>query len=339
MTMNDTGKNLLRAAAAFAVALVFAFLAFLHHVQSPAGTGAGAVTLDIPKRATVRQIADGLGRHGLLKSRFLFYALVYGKGLSGRLQAGEYEFSPAFSPLKILGKMVRGEVKTYEVTIPEDLTIREIAGRIGASMAIDEARFMDLAADRRFLSSLGIDAPTAEGYLFPETYRFTRSMSAEDMFRSMVREWQWRVTPDLRQRAAALGLSTHELMTLASLIGKESRLVEEKPLVSAVFHNRLKKKMRLESDPTAVYSIEKTEKNVTSRDLRKDTAHNTYRIAGLPPGPIANPGIDSIHAALNPAPVDHLYFVSKNDGSHHFSSTLAAHRQAVIKYQINKKKI
>jgi UPF0755 protein len=128
-------------------------------------------------------------------------------------------------------------------------------------------------------------------------------------------------------------------MTLASLIGKEARLASEKPLVSAVFHNRLKKKMRLQSDPTAVYALEKTEKKVTSRDLRKETAHNTYRIDGLPPGPIANPGIDSIQAALNPAPVDYLYFVSKNDGSHHFSSTLAAHRQAVIKYQINKKKI
>ncbi len=337
--MDDIRKNLRRGAVILAVGLVFSFLAFLHHIQSPVGAGTGTVTLDIPKGSLLRQVADGLDRHGLLKSRFLFYALVYGKGLSGRLQAGEYEFAGSLSPLKILDKMVRGDVKAYEVTIPEDLTVRDIAARINASMRIDEARFMDLAADRKFLSSLAIDAPTAEGYLFPETYLLTRSMSTEEIFRSMVRQWQKRLTPDLRQRAAALGLSTHELMTLASLIGKEARLAEEKPLVSAVFHNRLKKKMRLQSDPTAVYSLEKTEKKVTSQDLRKDTAHNTYRIDGLPPGPIANPGADSIQAALNPAPVDHLYFVAKNDGSHHFSSTLSAHRQAVIKYQINKKKI
>jgi len=339
VTNDGVKKKWRRATAILAAALVFSFLSFLNHIQSPVGAGRGIVTLEIPKGATLRQVAEGLDRHGLLKSRFLFYAMVYGKRVSGRLQAGEYEFSPILSPLKILDKIVRGDVKVYPVTIPEDLTVKEIAGRISASMAIDETRFMNLAADRKFLFSLGIDAPTAEGYLFPETYRFTRSMSTEDLFRFMVREWQGRFTADLRRRAAALGLSVHELMTLASLIGKEAKLAEEKPMVSAVFHNRLKRKMRLQSDPTAVYALEKTEKKVTSRDLRKETAHNTYRIDGLPPGPIANPGIDSIQAALNPAPVDYLYFVAKNDGSHHFSSTLAAHRQAVIKYQINKKKI
>ena len=339
MIINGAKKNWRRGGAVLAVAFVFAFLAFLHHIQSPAGVGAGTVTLEIPKGTTFRHVADRLDRNGLLKSRFLFYLLVYAKGASGQLQAGEYEISRSLSPLKILNKIVRGDVKQYPMTIAEDLTVREIASLLSASKLIDEGLFMSLAADRNFLSSLGIEASTAEGYLFPETYYLNRSMSTEDIFRSMVREWKKRFSQELQRQAASTGMSAQELMTLASLIGKESGFVEEKPLISAVFHNRLKKGMKLQSDPTAVYTFEKTEKKVTLRDLGKDTAHNTYRIKGLPPGPIANPGADSIHAALHPAPVDYLYFVSKNDGSHHFSSTLASHQKAVIKYQINKKKI
>jgi UPF0755 protein len=245
------------------------------------------------------------------------------------------------SPSAILDKLVRGEIKVYPVTLPEDITVNEVARRLSAFKLVNEKEFMTLATDRSFLASLDIEADSIEGYLYPDTYRFDRSMTIKEIIRILVGQFWREVTPEMRKRAQEIGLTLPQWVTLASIIGKESGNSAEKPLISAVFHNRLEMGMKLQSDPTAIYNLQQEGghvKTILLRHLKSDTPHNTYRISGLPPGPIANPGIDSLRAALYPAKVDYLYFVAKNDGSHQFSNNLASHNQAVLKYQINRQK-
>jgi UPF0755 protein len=186
--------------------------------------------------------------------------------------------------------------------------------------------------------TLNIPGKTLEGYLYPETYKLDRSMGSKEIIQLMNQQFWKRFTPDMRQRAAAMGMTITEVVTLASMIGKETGFKDEKPLVSAVFHNRLKKGMKLQSDPTAVYNLDDFDGKIRKSHLLKSTPHNTYSNYGLPPGPIANPDINSLTAALYPAKVNYLYFVANNNGSHQFSLTLIDHHQAVSKYQILRKK-
>ena len=311
---------------------------YVYHTNTAVAPETRTVTVDIPQGTGFFGATDILDRAGLIKNRPLFYVLVIGKQAHRQIRAGEYEFTTAMTPRQIVKKLVKGEIKHHRVTIPEDLTLREIAERLAEHKLADPEQFIALAHDRKFLASLDIDAASAEGYLFPDTYLLDRTMSQREIMRLMVREFRKRVTPDMIVRAEALGMTMGEWVTLASLIGKESGCRSEKPLISAVFHNRLKKGMKLQSDPTAVYDLAHFNGTITRRHLRRRVPHNTYWIAGLPPGPIANPGLDSLKAALEPAPVDYLYFVSNNNGSHYFSSTLLAHRQAIVKYQTDRKK-
>jgi len=225
--------------------------------------------------------------------------------------------------------------------LPEDLTVSEVAKRLLEDKLINEEVFMTLATDRDFLASLDIEADSIEGYLYPNTYKFDRSMTTKEVIRIIVRQFWKEITPEMSKRAEELGFTINEWVTLASIIGKESANREEKALISAVFHNRLKRGMKLQSDPTAVYRPAPEGapvKTIRKKDLLSDTPHNTYRISGLPPSPIANPGIDSLRAALYPARVGYFYFVATNDGAHHFSASLDEHNRAVAKYQINRQK-
>jgi UPF0755 protein len=297
--------------------------------------------VDIPKGAGFFRITEIMNDAGLVANRPFFWLLAIGKGATKHIRAGEYEFAGSQSPLEILDKLVRGEIKSYTVMLPEDITVNDIAKRLIAEKLINEKEFMALAVDREFLGSLGIEAESIEGYLFPETYQFDRSMTTREVIRIIIRQFWKEITPEMSQRAEKIGLTLNEWLTLASIIGKESGNKDEKSLISAVFHNRLKRGMKLQSDPTAVYHLEQAGtpvKTVLRSHLKKNTPHNTYLIDGLPPGPIANPGIDSLRAALYPANVNYLYFVSKNDGSHQFSAGLDSHNQAVSKYQINRQK-
>ena len=294
--------------------------------------------VDIPKGTSFFQSVDLLEKAGLIKNKHMFYLLVISKNAHRHLRAGEYEFSTSMSPLTILNKLIRGEIKCYRVTIPEDFTAREIVARLVSFRLIDEKTFMNLATDRKFLRSLEIQSPFIEGYLYPDTYLLDRSMTTKDIIKIMVDRFWKSITPDMHKRAAELGMSIPEIVTLASIIGKESCYGSEKTLISAVFHNRLKKGMKLQSDPTAIYDLESFTGTVKRSHLKRATPYNTYVITGLPPTPIANPAIDSLHAALYPAPVNYLYFVSNKNGSHQFSSTLKAHNTAILRYQIKSKK-
>jgi UPF0755 protein len=314
---------------------------FSRYATSPIDSLIGTTLVDIPKGAGFLRITQILDDAGLVKNRPFFWVLSMIKQATRQIKAGEYEFNGTLSPLEILNKLVRGEIKSYTIMLPEDITITEVARRLVQDKLINEKEFIALSTEKEFLASLGIEADSLEGYLFPETYQFDRSMTTREVIRIMVRQFWREITPEMRNRAEEIGLTFNQWLTLASIIGKESGNKQEKPLISAVFHNRLKRGMKLQSDPTAVYHLEQAGtpvKVVLRSHLKEDSAYNTYLINGLPPGPIANPGIDSLRAALYPAKVNYLYFVSKYDGSHHFSASLDAHNQAVSTYQLNRQK-
>lgn len=321
--------------------LFLAGAAFCRYATTSVNPDAVTETVIIPKGSSFLQITEILNDAGLVGNRPFFWILALGKKVHRHIRAGEYELAGVMTPLAILGKLVRGEIKVYPVMLPEDITAREVARRLSAFRLIDEKEFEELVNDRSFLESLDIEADSIEGYLYPDTYRLDRSMTTQEILRILVARFWKEITPDMLRRAKEIGLNQTQWITLASMIGKESGNRDEKDLISAVFHNRLAKGMKLQSDPTAVYSLAQQGapvKTVLRRHLKSDTPYNTYRINGLPPGPIANPGIDSLRAALYPAKADYLYFVARNDGSHDFSTNLASHNRAVLKHQIKRQK-
>jgi UPF0755 protein len=288
----------------------------------------------IPKGATFKEVVEILDEEGLLRSPTRFYLMARIMGIAGKTQAGEYELSTAMMPLMILHKLVIGDVVRYRVAIPEGYTIRQIAVRLQEMGIIEEEEgFLSLAFSADFAAGLGIEGKSMEGYLFPDTYCFSKGVAPIEIIQTMVGRFQRVYGSVFSQKAAELGMTDRQIVTLASIIEKETGVAEERPLISAVFHNRLKRRMPLCSDPTVIYGIAGFDGNLRKRDLLRMTPYNTYLIRGLPPGPIANPGEAAIHAALYPAPVPYLYFVSRNDGSHHFSTTLREHNEAVRRYQ------
>ncbi|MEA3470424.1 MAG: endolytic transglycosylase MltG [Thermodesulfobacteriota bacterium] len=334
-------QKLIKVLLAFFLLLAASFLLlsmiFLNYVESPVEFIERYVTVEIPPGASFYDVTDILRKKGLIRYKEAFYFLALVEKAPERIKAGEYELTSSMSPSDILDKLVEGKVKGYRVPIPEGFTIRQIAARLAANRLADEKRFIDSAHDEGLISSLDIKGESVEGYLFPDTYVLSRSMGEEKIIRFMVAQLRRKITFEMSERMGEIGLSMREVLTLASIIEKEGGSGEEKPLISAVFHNRLKRGMKLQSDPTVIYDIEDFDGNITKKHLVRKTPYNTYRIRGLPPGPICNPGMDAIVAALYPAPVNYLYFVSKNNGAHQFSSNLSDHNKAVIRYQIKRK--
>jgi UPF0755 protein len=296
------------------------------------GSGPSRIVYIKPKTG-VQEIAQTLWEAGVIRSRWSFLALAYMQGSPTRLKAGEYEFTHGMSLREILQKLEAGRVVTHQVTIPEGFTARDIARLLADEKLVNADRFMALVAESQFVEALGVRGETLEGYLFPDTYRITRGMAEEEILRAMVTRFRQAMPKDLDAQARRMGLDAHSVVTLASLIEKEAKLDSERPLVAAVFYNRLRRNMPLQSDPTAIYGAPRPRRKITPLDLKRKTRYNTYLMAGLPPGPIANPGVASLQAALHPARVNYLYFVAKNDGSHYFSQTLEQHAGAVRKYQ------
>jgi UPF0755 protein len=290
--------------------------------------------LVIPRGAPFKVVVRILDEEGLLRSPMGFYLMARLMGVTERVQAGEYELSTTMPPAVILHKLVSGDVVKYRITIPEGYTIRQIALHLQEQGIIeDQEEFLAKAFSTDFAASLGIEAKSVEGYLFPDTYLLPKGVYSSEIIKIMVGKFKQVYGPDCSRRAAELGMTDREIVILASIIEKETGLAEERPLISAVFHNRLKRGIPLCSDPTVIYGIAAFDGNLRKRDLERRTPYNTYLKKGLPPGPIANPGRSSILAALYPAPVQYLYFVSRNDGSHYFSNTLREHNEAVWRYQ------
>ncbi len=287
----------------------------------------------IPDGSTFQFVASLLERERLIKSHSAF--VLFGKSHSAdrKVRAGEYELNPAMTPAEILSKLLSGQVVLHPVTIPEGLTFTQIADLISQQGVADRAEFIRLAKDPAFIASMGIKAETLEGYLYPNTYKFPRAVKAREVLVAMVEQLRQVVGPDLLARMQELKMTMHEVLTLASVIEKETGSGGERPEISAVFHNRLKKHIPLQSDPTVIYGLPAFDGNLHKKDLSHPSPYNTYRVRGLPPGPIANPGIQAIRATLYPSDSHSLYFVSRNDGTHQFSATLIEHNQAVEKYQ------
>jgi len=318
----------------FLIFILYVSLQFFVPVK-PAGatSNAGRFEILIPKGMSFRAAVEMLYEKRLLRDRSLFIILGRITGLDRRLRYGYYQFIGSVSPFELFKKLLRGEIEEYEITIIEGSTIADIAQLLEDKGIIDKERFLDLARDRGLLKELSIEAPSLEGYLFPTTYKIPKGTDPVDIIRFMVNTTRRFLSPYV-ERAEEIGLSENQLLTLASIIEKEAKVDYERPLISAVYHNRMRRGMRLQADPTAVYDLKGTKKLVTRKDLLRNTRYNTYIHRGLPPGPIASPGLKSVIAALNPADVPYLYFVSNNDGTHNFSVSFEEHiryRQEYIK--------
>lgn len=309
-----------------------------YQASHPVSEEVKTVIIEIKPGMTLKQTAHLLAQNKLVRSYNSFRLAVYLENKQGRVQAGEYELSPSMLPVEIFKKINTGQTVKYPVTVPEGYRITEIAALYAQKGLADKEKFIKLASDPEFIASLNIHAASLEGYLFPETYNFNKTSGEQTIIKTMVDTFTKKVlTPEYVARTKELNLSVNEAITLASLIEKETGKDEERPLVSSVFHNRLKKNMRLQTDPTVIYAMEDFDGNIRKKDLSIDSPYNTYKYTGLPPGPIANPGVKSALAALYPAQTDYLYFVSRNDGSHQFSTNLVSHNHAVYAYQIKKK--
>ena len=280
------------------------------------------------------EVAERLHRQNLIRSDWAFVWLGRLTGADRKIIPGEYEFHGGMDSSAILGKILKGEVVQYRVTIPEGFSVSQIAEVLHEQRLADREAFLRCTRDPSFIRTLSLPVESLEGYLFPDTYRFARHVKPERLIEAMVARFQRAVTEKHRRRAAELGLSMHQVVTLASVIEKETARPDERVLISGVFHNRLRRKIPLQSDPTVIYALNDFDGNLQKKDLAIESPYNTYRVLGLPPGPIANPGSAAISAALYPASTRYLYFVSRNDGSHEFSATLAEHNRAVRKYQL-----
>lgn len=252
------------------------------------------------------------------------------------IHAGVYRFAGTLNPLEVLEFMRSGKVEMVHATIPEGLRVREVVARCVSAGLGSMERYMQLLKDERFIRDLGLEVDTLEGYLFPETYHFAPGTRETEVLRTMVEQMQAHMEPELLKAGAQHGLNPHELLTLASIIQKEAGNQEEMVRISAVFHNRMQRNMRLQSDPTVIYALEDFDGNLTRADLQQYHPYNTYTIPGLPPGPIACPGEAALHAAAFPADDDALYFVATCEGGHYFSETLREHNNAVRRYQLRK---
>jgi UPF0755 protein len=309
---------------------------WLHGFLTSEVTPDKPIVVDVKSGSSFARTASQLEEAGVISDATPFSLLARWRHVTGQIHAGQYLFESAAKPGEVLDRLVAGDIRKFHVTIPEGFTLRDIAARLETTDIGSAEVFLALCRDSEFLDELGIDATSLEGYLFPETYTYTSSTTPQQLLQAMVTQLQTELTPDLVADARALNLDRHKLITLASIIQKEAGNVVEMPLISAVFHNRLKAGIPLQADPTVIYGIADFNGNLTRKDLEKTTPYNTYRIKGLPPGPIASPGRSALHAAAHPADSKNLFFVSRGDGTHEFSATLQDHNRAVRRYQLRR---
>jgi UPF0755 protein len=291
------------------------------------------VIVEIPAHASTLDIARLLEDHGAVHQRWLALAISGVRGQLRSLKAGEYEFPRGSSPLGVMRTIESGRVRQHAVLHAEGATLNELARALEGERLAPAADVLRVASDPGFLAAQRIPGPSAEGYIFPDTYYFVRGMRVEEMLGRMVQRMRAKVGPDIEERARARGISLHELLTLASIVEREAVSPDEMSLIAAVFWNRLKRDMPLQADPTVQYAVQKERGTLTRSDLERDHPFNTYRNAGLPPGPIASPGLRAIEATLEPAPVKFLYFVAIDERRHHFSTTVEEHNAAVARYR------
>jgi UPF0755 protein len=300
------------------------------------GFAGDEVFVDLPSGTGVAEIAERLAGAGVVADPLTFRLAAHLAHVDRRLQAGEYRFVTPATPGEVASRLARGDVFTRVVTFPEGLTVHEMAELFGRSGLGSAAEFEQVASDGSLAAAFDPDAPTLEGYLFPDTYALPRRAGARGTIDAMLARFMHAFDATLRAAATRQRLSLRDVVTIASLVEKETAQPAERPIVSAVYRNRLRIGMALQCDPTVIYALMRADRwhgNLTRRNMQIDSPYNTYRYPGLPPGPIAAPGLASLEAALRPADVPYLYFVSRNDGTHVFATTLAEHNRNVLKWQ------
>lgn len=324
--------------AAFMILFLSSWFAFefLRTPKNPSGN----ILYEIKKGEGANSLAEHLMAAGILQKKTVFlygHTLFYSKKT---IKAGEFVFELPLSINKILQIVTEGKSLLHAVTIPEGLTRMEIATHLESLGTAEGEAFMKASEDTSAISAFDPDARDLEGYLFPETYFFQKGATSERIVSAMTDQFKDTFTEEWTKKARELGFTIREIIILASLIEKETSLPEERPIVSTVFHNRLKLGMKLDCDPTIIYALKQEgqfKDRLRTKDMKLDSPYNTYLYGGLPPGPIANPGKESIRAALFPTDNDFLFFVAKNDGSHHFSRSFREHQNAVNTFQRNKR--
>jgi len=302
----------------------------------PSYIGSTQLEVQIPEGATYKQAINILYTNNLIRDKNIFIILGKLTGLDRKIRYGYYSFWGKMSPFAVFRHLKEGKIIEYQVTIVEGDSLPEIGAKLAAAKIMGLDKFNQLVRDSDFLKLEGIEAPSIEGYLFPQTYKIPKGVNPKTVLKGMVSLFRAAYTDELRTRAKEIGWSENRVLTLASIIEKEAITDPERPIISAVYHNRIMQGMPLQADPTAIYGVKSSKLKITRNDLKKKTDYNTYVIKGLPPGPIASPGIKSIIAALYPAKVPYLYFVSQNNGTHYFSKTLGEHRSAIRRIRSGK---
>ncbi len=337
--MAESGKNILFILTMVAV-IIMAWIWSYALSPGPEAATPTVIELVVPPGTSFRGIEKELLAKGLVRPDRRFRLTAALMGLSGSLKSGDYRLRPGLSPYDILKRLALGSIRIQPLTIPEGYNIAQIDQIFAAKGWTKKGMVKKLARDRKFIHSLGLATSSLEGYLFPDTYFFVRGgQSAEEILATMVGQTRQVIRAlNIKKQLPRIGLDLHQFMTLASIVEKESGRVTEQPLIARVFLNRLQKRMRLQADPTVIYGIRDFNGNLTRKDLKTPGAYNTYINKGLPPGPICNPGRSAMAATIKPAEGRYLYFVSKNDGSHYFSTSLSQHNRAVAKFQKHRRK-
>ncbi len=319
---------------------VYMYRSTKEFLSTPYKSEKSEILVRIKKGMSDKDVSDLIYDRGLVSSqkRFYYFLRFLHKNKGLEVKAGEYLLSPDMTPWQIAEKMIKRDVVKYKVTIPEGLRFEEVAQILQRENIAQYDEFISLCRDRVFLSSLGIEGETCEGYLLPDTYLFEKNLTTKEIFKQINDEFRKRISAGYVEKAKEMGLTLYQVLIIASMIEKEAKLDEERPVISSVIHNRLRKGIGLYIDATVIYGLIRDKGgfsgNLTRKDLETPGRYNTYIIKGLPPTPICNPGIKSINAVLMPAKTNYLYYVSKNDGSHHFCDTLECHNKAVNKYQV-----
>ncbi len=325
----------------FTLIIVFVFFIaglFYSNLMKPVQESNEEVVFEVEPGPFFRT-ANRLVKDRLIPDRrsFVLYADITGK--AKKLKTGEYLLNRNMTPIEILDELISGKSINYSFTIKEGFNLLDISKVLEEKQLIQSDTFLSLVRDPKFIREItGRNYVNLEGFLFPDTYRVSKSDSPETIIRAMYERFK-EVYQDVTRARNSLDMPMYQHLTLASIIEKETGAAEERPLISSVFHNRLKKNMRLQTDPTILYGIWVEtgiwKKNIRRKDITSKNSYNTYTFRGLPAGPIANPGEESLRAALNPSESSYLYFVSRNDGTHKFSKTFEEHNRAVRKFQLN----
>ena len=316
---------------ALRISLMICLIWYFVCVFIPPGQGSVVCDISFPPGSGIRKLANELKAGGVIRSSWHFVLMTRLRGDSHRLKAGEYRFSDEMTPDTILKKVVSGDVDYRKFTLPEGYSVFQAAELLEQKGYFRKDTFLEKCRDKALLVRLGLKEASAEGYLYPATYNLSRGGSEEQLLEQMVGQFN-KAYSTIKEGEGGRRFSRHEIITLASIIEKEAVSAEEKPLISSVFHNRLRIGMPLQSDPTAVYGVRAFSGKVNKADIQRPSPYNTYLNKGLPPGPIGNPGRDAVDAAINPAKSGYLYFVARQDGTHQFSQNLAEHNRAVVRY-------